>query len=131
MSLSLNQDVFCACSLDILEYSVKEVRSTDYGTFYVLRSKKPVGQHRFIELLLAEGSAGILRYIELDSTDADDCEYGLEPFTHGTYHTTLEAAKSAFAREQILLIESRETKVRQELEELARRKAKWATMLLV
>lgn len=129
MALSLGQDVFCDCGIDILEYTVKEIHQTEDMTYYTLRSKKGVGQHRFIEVSVFENKEGTIRYMELENCECDDSEYGLEPFTNGKYFTTIEAAKSSFAKTQIGLINDNTEDLKRRIAENDRRVARWASML--
>jgi hypothetical protein len=127
--LQLRQDVFCDCGLDILEYTVKEIRDNSEGMFYVLKAKKPVGSRGCIEILIYENSSGEYKYLELVENEDWTEEYGLEPFTNGKYFATREAAKTSFAKTQIQLIEERERKLLSELAELKTRKDRWEKML--
>ena len=127
--LQLRQDVFCDCGLDILEYTVKEIRDNSEGTFYILKAKKNVGAQGRIEILIYENGSGEYKYLELVGNEDWTEEYGLEPFTNGKYFTTLEAAKTSFAKTQIKLIEDREQKLVYELNELRTRKTRWEKML--
>ena len=129
MALSIGQDVFCDCQIDILEYSVKEIHQTEDMTYYTLRSKKGVGRHRFIEVSVFENKEGTIRYMELENCECDDSEFALEPFTDGKYFTTIEDAKSSFAKTQIGLIEDDTERLRHRIAENDRRAAKWASML--
>jgi hypothetical protein len=130
MPLTLGQDVFCDCGIDILEYTVMEVRTSAERELYVLRSKKGVGRHRFIEVMVFENKEGTIRYMELDSSEMDDNEFDLEPFTSGKYFTTIEAARNSFARTQIDLIEDDTRKLKFRVAENDRRVSRWTTMLV-
>jgi hypothetical protein len=126
--LNIGQSVFCACDIDILEYSVKEVRLSDSLTTYVLRSKKSVGRNRWVEVLVAHGASETLRYIELLGSDFGDCEYSLEPFTNGSYHTTLEAAKAQFGKVQVHLLENKRDQLKRDLANVEVQIKKWAVL---
>lgn len=63
MRLQLRQDVWCACSVDILEYRVKEIRDSSEGTFYILKSKKGVGRFGSIEIMVYETTAMGLSFL--------------------------------------------------------------------
>lgn len=129
MALSLGQNVFCDCGIDVLEYTVKEIHQTEDMTYYTLRSKKGVGRNRFIEVSVFENKEGTIRYMELEDCSCDDSEDGLEPFTNGKYFTSLEAAKSSFAKTQIELIEANTEDLRRRIAENDRRIARWTSML--
>jgi hypothetical protein len=130
MLLTLGQEVFCDCGLDILEYKVVEVRQAETITTYVLKSKHRVGQHRGgIEIVVFINGEGRIKYLELNSTEREDCEFGLEPFTEGNYFTTLEEAKSSFAKTQIKLIDDRIAKLNRDLEDCQKSKRKWENLL--
>lgn len=130
MRLQLRQDVWCACSVDILEYRVKEIRDSSEGTFYILKSKKGVGRFGSIEIMVYETTAMGLKFLELVSPESEYSEeYGLGPFTEGTYHTTLEAARKSFAETQIQLIDREIERLKRQLSDSEARKSKWEKML--
>lgn len=129
MALSLGQDVFCDCGMDVIEYTVKEIHQTEDMTYYTLRSKKGVGRNRFIEVSVFENKEGTIRYMQLEDSQFDDGEFAMEPFTEGKYFTTLEAAKSSFAKTQIELIEANTEDLKRRIAENDRRVARWTSML--
>jgi hypothetical protein len=124
----LGQDVFCDCGLDILEYRVKEIRTSNEGTFYILQSKKGVGRHRCLEIIVYRNGEGTIRYFGLNGTD--DSEYGLEPFTEGHYFTTLGEAKNSFAQTQIALIDEDTKKLSERINTNNVRRERWTKMLI-
>lgn len=129
--IQLRQDIWCACSVDILEYTVKEIRDSSEDTFYILKSKKGVGRFGSIEIMVYETTAMGLKFLELVSPESEYSEeYGLGPFTEGTYHTTLEAARDSMARQQITLLERNIFDLERRLAEEKVRKSKWEKMLI-
>lgn len=128
-TLSLGQDIFGACDIDVLEYRVTEVRETAEGMFYTLRSKRSVGQHRSIEIMIYENKEGNLRYFQLVDTEKEDCEYGLAPFVDCQYFRTLVDAKKHFAKNQVGLINSKIAELNRTLADYRSRKQRWETIL--
>lgn len=128
-TLSLGQDIFGACDIDILEYRVMQVRETVEGMFYTLRSKKPVGQHSRIEIIIYENNEGNLCYFQLVDVEKEDCEFGLAPFVDCQYFRTLVDAKKHFAKNQVALIDNRIAELNRTLEDYRRRKQRWETIL--
>lgn len=129
--LSIGQDVFCDCGIDILEYTVTEVRFTDQGTFYVLVSKKPVGAYTCLEIVIYQNGEGDLKYFGLHEPSEDNFEYGMEPFTGGRYFLNLQDAKDSYAKTQIGLIDDNINQIKARLVELESRKARWQKMISI
>lgn len=127
--MQFGQDVFGASDLDVLEYRVSEVRHTREGTFYVLVSKTPIGQHREIKVMIYENKEGSLCYFELVDTTNGDCEFGLAPFVDVPYFRTLAEAKKHFAKNQVLLIDNRIADLNRQIVDYQNRKRRWEVVL--
>ena len=129
MMLKLGQPIWCDCGIDILQYSVHEIRQNQQGDQYVLRSTKPIGRHREIEILVFINHEGTIRYLELIDTEMEDTEYGLGSFTEGRYFTDLASARNSFAKTQIELIQQDTIQLERRIMENRDRITRWEKML--
>lgn len=101
-SIKINDAVWHACNMDIIEYRVKSITEYDNFIHYNLISKYPVGACGVIEVIVSENN-GKLRFVELIDEDEIEHSSGLGDFVEGFYYTDFKEARLEHLDQQRLL----------------------------
>lgn len=101
-SITVGDTLYHPCSIDIIEFTVTAVITTEHGVSFQAKSKHDVGACRKVEVLLSSDKFGKLFYSDL----LTDCEYedGLWDFVEGRYFLSKELARMHFYKIQRELI---------------------------